>query len=252
MTGTVTIRVYAELNDFLAPDPRQRDASYRFDVAPSVKDAIEALGVPHTEVDLILVNGEPADFRYRLVDGDRVSVYPAFEGIDISELPRLRPEPLDETRFVVDGHLGTLGRYLRLLGFDTRLDPTATDEQLADASVSEQRVLLTRDRGVLKRRAVTHGFFVRDDDPTQQLLDVVRRLHLGEHVRPFSRCMVCNGLLEDVDKDAIEDQLRAGTRLAFHTYRRCQICRRLYWEGAHHPRLRALVAEVRALERGRR
>lgn len=247
MTSVATIRVYAELNDFLAPDQRQRDVSRTFEVPPSVKDAIEALGVPHTEVDLILVNSESADFQYRLVDGDRVSVYPTFERIDISGLTRLRPEPLDEVRFVVDGHLGTLGRYLRLLGFDTRFDPASTDSVLADVSVSERRVLLTRDRGLLKRRSVTHGFFVRDDDPIQQLLDVVRRLHLGDQLRPFIRCMACNGLLDDVDKAAIDDQLEEGTRHAFDTFRRCHDCGRLYWEGTHHRHLQALVAEVRAL-----
>ncbi len=247
MTTVAAIRVYAELNDFLALGQRQRDVSLTFEVPPSVKDAIESLGVPHTEVDLILVNGKPVDFQYRLVDGDRVSVYPSFQHIDISGLTRLRPEPLDEVRLVVDGHLGTLGRYLRLLGFDTRFDPASSDSVLADVSASERRVLLTRDRGLLKRRCVTHGFFVRADDPVQQLLDVVRRLHLGDQLRPFSRCMVCNGLLDDVDKAVIDDQLEEGTRRAFDTFRQCHDCDRVYWEGSHHDRLHALVAEVRAL-----
>jgi uncharacterized protein with PIN domain len=247
MTSAATIRFYAELNDFLAPDQRQRDLSCPFVIAPSVKDAIEGLGVPHTEVDLILVNGESVDFAHRLADGDRISVYPVFERLDISGQTKLRPDPLRAIQFVADGHLGTLCRYLRLVGFDTSFDPRWSDSVLADVSVAEHRILLTRDRGLLKRRAVTHGLFVRGEDPQEQLLDVVRRLHLGEQLRPFTRCMVCNGLLDDVDKALIGDQLEAGTRRAFDAFQRCRDCGLVYWQGSHYPRLLDLVARARAV-----
>lgn len=241
----VTVRLYAELNDFVPPDRRQRDVSLVFGVTPSVKDAIEGLGVPHTEVDLVLVNGEPVGFDQRLAGGDRVSVYPVFERLDLSGITRVRPEPLRDVRFVADGHLGKLCRYLRLVGFDTVGDPGWPDEVLARISAEQRRVLLTRDRGLLKRRAVTHGLFVRPADPDAQLVDVVQRLHLAGRLQPFSRCMACNGLLEDVDKSTVAGQLAAGTRRTVEHFRRCPVCGRVYWEGAHLPRLLALVERAR-------
>ncbi len=245
MTGVAEIRFYAELNEFLAPERRQQDVRYGFHVSPSVKDAIEALGVPHTEVDLILANGVSVDFGYRLADGDRISVYPVFEAIDVSRVSRLRPEPLRRIRFVADTHLGTLARYLRLLGFDTAYRRDWGDDELADASVTDRRVLLTHDRGLLKRRAVTHGLFIRADDPEQQLIDVVRRLHLLGETRPFSRCMACNGVIEPVDKAVVASRLEPRTRRDFDDFGLCGACGRVYWEGSHHRRLLAVVERVR-------
>lgn len=247
MTGAVEIRFYAELNDFLAPERRQRDVRYGFDVAPSVKDAIEALGVPHTEVDLILANGVSVDFGYRLADGDRISVYPVFEAIDVTGVARLRPAPLRRVSFVADTHLGTLARYLRLVGFDTRFRSDWTDEELAGVSVAEGRILLTRDRGLLKRRVVTHGLYIRSEEPEQQLIDVVRRLHLLGQLRPFSRCMACNGVIEPVEGAAVAERLEPRTRREFDRFSRCLDCGRVYWEGSHHRRLVAIVEHVRQL-----
>ncbi|HLF41274.1 MAG TPA: Mut7-C RNAse domain-containing protein [Acidimicrobiia bacterium] len=251
MTSVAEIRFYAELNDFLAPERRQQDVRYGFHVAPSVKDAVEALGVPHTEVDLILANGVPVDFSYRLADGDRISVYPVFEAIDVSSVSRLRSEPLRRIRFVADTHLGTLARYLRLLGFDTGFHADRTDDDLAGISADERRVLLTRDRGLLKRRAVTHGLFIRADDPEQQLIDVVRRLHLLGQLRPFSRCMACNDVIEPVDKRVVAERLEPRTRREFDQFSLCRGCGRVYWEGSHHRRLLGIVERVRQEASGR-
>ena len=245
MTGAAELRFYAELNDLLASDRRDRDITYPFDVAPSVKDAIEALGVPHTEVDLVLANGHPVDFGYRLADGDRISVYPTFMTIDVSRTSRVRPQPPRELRFVADAHVGTLARYLRLLGFDTRFDPSLTDKALASISAKEERVLISRDRGLLKRSAVRHGVFVRDDEPRRQLVDLARRLDLWDRAAPFTRCMACNGLLDPVDKATIADRLEAGTRRHHDVFRRCTRCGRIFWAGSHHPHLLELIEEVR-------
>lgn len=244
--SSATLRFYAELNDFLPPRLRQSEVGIEFDVGPSVKDAFEGLGVPHTEVDLVLANGEPVGLAYRLADGDRVSVYPAFRRIDLSPLVPLRPGPPHGLRFATDVHLGALTRYLRLLGFDTRSDPGWTDDELVAVSVAEGRVLATRDRDLLKRRAVTHGLFVRDDDPDEQLLEAVRRLRLGGEIRPFTRCMACNGLLEEADKASVAGRIGPGTRAAFDRFRQCRSCGRVYWEGAHRPRLLGLVERARA------
>jgi uncharacterized protein with PIN domain len=178
----VHFRFYEELNDFLAPALRRRDIEYRCARAATVKNAIEALGVPHTEVELILVNGRSVDFSYLMHEGDRVSVYPTFESFDIQPLLRVRETPLRELRFVADAHLGGLARLLRMLGFDTVYGNEITDEQIRDLACSDRRIVLTRDRELLKRREITHGCYIRALKPNQQLREIVQRLQLEAHV----------------------------------------------------------------------
>jgi hypothetical protein len=244
MTQQAQFRFYAELNDFLPAKKRQQLIPYFFEVSGSVKDVIESLGVPHTEVDLILANGESVDFSYLVRDGDRISVYPVFEGIDISPILRVRPEPLRETRFVLDVHLGQLAVYLRMLGFDTRYRNDYEDEELARISSQERRILLTRDRGLLKRSIVTHGYCLRTTQPRQQLLDVLRRFDLFGSLAPFTRCLHCNSLLEPVDKAAIIDRLPPKTSLYYDEFRRCQGCDRIYWRGSHFKRMQQFLKTV--------
>lgn len=239
-----TVRFYAELNDFLPPERRGRTLDYRFAVSPSVKDLIESFGVPHPEVDLALVNGESVGFDRRVADGDRISVYPVFEAIDISPIVRVRPEPLRESRFVLDGHLGKLARYLRLLGFDAvwRRDPP--DAELARMSRDERRILLTRDQGLLKRKEVTHGCFVRETDPRRQLIELLRRFHLDTQARPLTRCLACNAELEEARREDVAERLPESVRERHEDFRRCPGCGRVYWPGSHHRRLREFVDAV--------
>ena len=185
-------RFYEELNDFLAPALRKCEFPYAFTGTPSVKDAIEAIGVPHTEVDLVLVDGESVDFTRRLTGSERVAVYPVFERLDIAPVTRLRARPLRRTRFVLDVHLGKLARYLRLLGFDALYRTDYDDATIIRLSLDEQRIILTRDRGVLKHAAVTHGYWVRSTVPRQQLGEVVRVFDLGSNSRPFTRCRMAD------------------------------------------------------------
>lgn len=240
------LRFYAELKDFLPTSSRRSGkVAHSFVVPGSIKDVIEACGVPHTEVDLILVNGESVDFAHRVHDGDEISVYPVFEALDITPVVRLRPEPLRELRFVVDGHLSKLAGYLRLLGFDTRCDTAWSDHELVRISSDESRVLLSRDVGLLKHRALTHAAYVRSTDPREQLAEVVARFHLETHLRPFSRCMACNGLLADAAKAEVVERIPPGTAEAFDEFRQCGGCERVYWRGAHHQALEAIVAAAR-------
>lgn len=239
------MRFYAELRDFLARARRSGKIVHTFREPGSVKDLIESYGVPHTEVELILVNGQSVDFDYRVLDGDRISVYPVFESFDVSSLMRVRPRPLREVRFVLDVHLGTLARRLRLLGFDCHYQRDATDIELVAISTSQRRILLTRDLGLLKRKAVTHGTFVRHTDPREQVVEIVRRFQLAGSIAPFTRCVTCNGLLEDVAKAEVEHRLPPMTRQLYHEFRRCTGCGKTYWRGAHHRQLEAMVAEAR-------
>jgi len=240
------VRFYAELREFLGAGHRSGTVVHTFRVPGSVKDLIESYGVPHTEVELILVGAESVDFSYQVQDEDRISVYPVFESFDVASLVRLRPEPMRRIRFVLDGHLGTLARYLRLLGFDTAYAPNLTDPQLIRMSSTEGRVLLTRDVGLLKNRAVTHGHFIRSDDPRQQVLDVVSRFQLAGRLRPYTRCLACNGVLEPVAKEAIAHRLPPLTRQYIDEFRTCPECGKDYWRGAHAQALDRIVAAVTA------
>jgi uncharacterized protein with PIN domain len=242
------VRFYAELNDFFPPERRQVPFRHFFFGRPTVKDLIEGLGVPHTEVDLILVNGDSVDFGYHVEDGDFISVYPVFESLDISPVSRVRPEPLRRPRFVLDGHLGRLAAYLRLLGFDAYYEPNLPDETLARISSQERRILLTRDRGLLKRSQVTHGYLVRESEPREQLAEVVRRFDLWGAARPFTRCLRCNGELAAVAKVEVEEGLPPKVRERFSEFSRCSGCGRVYWKGSHYERLACLIRET--IERG--
>lgn len=235
-------RFYEELNDFLAAARRKRAFEYRFRGTPAVKDAIEALGVPHTEVDLILVDGAPVRFSHRLRGGERVAVYPMFERLDIAPVARLRPRPLRRPRFVADVHLGTLARLLRLLGFDTHYDNDSSDADLVRRSVAERRILLSRDVALLKHKVLTHARFVRADDPERQLEDVVCALDLRRSVRPFTRCMRCNGRLRRATAASIAGQVPARVLAAQRRFARCDSCGRIYWRGTHFDRLSRVVA----------
>lgn len=243
-------RFYAELNDLLPAERRQKDVPWRFGEGTTAKDAVEALGVPHTEVEVILANGVSVDFAYRVREGDRIAVYPVFEGLDVTPLLRLRERPLRDPRFVLDGHLGKLARYLRLLGFDALYETDPEDAALARVSVAERRILLTRDRGLLKRREITHGYAVRADAPRRQLAEVVARLDLAGLFAPFTRCTACNGTLQPTERDRVADRLPQAVREAGLAVWTCASCRKLYWRGSHTRRLEELVESALRQERG--
>lgn len=239
-----TFRFYAELNDLLPRPRRFVDSVHEFQGRPSVKDVIESLGVPHTEVEVILVNGLPRGFEYRLQDGDRVSVYPVFEALDVGEEARVRARPLRQPRFVLDVHLGKLAAYLRLLGFDTTYHRQWQDPELARRSSDEQRILLTRDRQLLKRSQVTHAHLVRSLEPIEQCVEVVRRFDLAGMAAPFTRCLRCNALLDSVEIEEVAGRVPAWVRAQSHTVTYCQACDRLYWRGTHFNRLERLARDV--------
>jgi uncharacterized protein with PIN domain len=242
------LRFYEELNDFLTPALRKVAFSHKFARRASVKDMIESFGVPHTEVDIILVNGHSVDFSYIVQDGDRISIYPVFESLDISPLVRLRPTPLRSPAFVLDSNLGRLARYLRLMGFDTLYQNNYDDETVATIADQEQRIVLTRDRALLQRKIITRGYFVREVRPRLQVKEVLARFDLYRLVEPFSRCIRCNGDLQAVDKQTIEERLEPRTRQYFDSFRICTVCGQIYWQGSHHARSLRLIEELTKLQ----
>ena len=247
MTRYADLRFYATLRDFLSSDRRSGIVTRSFDVPGSVKDMIEACGVPHPEVEVILANGAAVDFSYRVQDGDRISVYPPFQQIDVEPTWRVSPEPLLELRFVLDGHLGKLTRYLRLLGFDSAYNVEWTDLELVETSTREARVLLTRDIGLLMHGVLAHGYFVRATDPREQLTEVTRRFDLVASMDAFTKCTACNGELKAVAKEEIANRLLPRTRQHYDDFRRCTDCERIYWKGSHHAQLQEIVDHVKSL-----
>ncbi|HNR88483.1 MAG TPA: Mut7-C RNAse domain-containing protein [Spirochaetota bacterium] len=242
----ITIRFYEELNDFLPRGKRKRDVDVAFPGRRSVKDLIESLGVPHGEVDLVLVNGASVDFSRIVADGDRISVYPVFESLDILPVTRLRTAPLRDTRFVLDVHLRKLARRLRLLGFDVDYRENRGDAELAEISTRERRILLTRDRRLLMRRIVERGVFVRATRIDAQVAEVLDRLDLRGSISPFTRCIECNGRMRSLPIDSPEcspalDAVPPGVRAWCREFHRCDGCGRVYWRGSHYDRLRRVV-----------
>jgi hypothetical protein len=244
MPDSITIRFYEELNDLIHYSRRKKAFNFILTGKRTIKDIIESLGVPHTEVDLILANQKPVRFDYHPVKDDYISVYPVFEALDISSINHLRPKPLRETKFVLDVHLGTLARYLRLLGFDTIYRNDLDDEEIIHLSLSGQRIILTRDLFILKNGRVTHGYFVRETNPKKQNSEIVRRFDLKDQVKPFTLCLECNGKIMKVSKSAIELELRENTRKVFDEFFQCVECRRVYWKGSHYERMLKMVTEL--------
>lgn len=243
--ATAQLRFHRELNDFLAPERRQCAFYHPFVEGVAVKALIEAVGVPHPEIALILINGESVGFSQPVWDGDRIDVFPDLVRLAIPNLQRLRPLGLLEWRFIVDVNLGKLARYLRLLGFDTLYRNDYDDPELAALAAAQQRVLLTRDLGLLKRRCVLQGYFIRATRPPQQLGEIVERLGLHQAIRPFIRCGRCNGVVDAVDKAAIVAQLQPGTQRDYDDFWQCLSCGQVYWRGSHYQQMMTLIDRLR-------
>ena len=236
-TSRASFRFYAELNDHLTPADRYQTLERTFHAPSTVKGMIEGFGVPHGEIDLIVANGDSADFSYMVRDGDRIGVYPMFEALDITPELRVRPRPLRDPRFVLDVHLGKLADYLRMLGFDTLCRSDLTGPELVQISVAEHRILLTRDAGLLGHGDVTHGYCLRETDSRRQLAEVVNRFDLARAIQPFTRCIACNGALGQVSKDQITELVPRRAAELHDDFQRCRQCSRVYWKGSYYARM---------------
>ena len=236
-------RFYGALNRFLSPPVRGVSSVYRFDGNPGIKDPIEAQGVPHTEVELLLVNGESVDFSHRLHHGDRVAVFPVFFQLDVAPLRKLR-DPLPRPAFVLDVHLGALARLLRLLGMDTLYSNAYRDRELVAIAAAEQRVLLTRDRRLLFNHRVVHGHFVHATDPMAQAREVIDLYQLSDTLHPFSRCIACNGPVVAVTREQVLHRLKPKTARYYDDFFQCRDCGQVYWRGPH---LDGMLEKLRAL-----
>ena len=241
----VFLKFHDGLNFFLEAARRKGRFARRLREPTSVKDLIESCGVPHPEVDVILANGQPVVFGSMVKAGDEFEVYPVLTPDAFEPAVRLQQRPLLNAGFVADGHLGKLARYLRILGFDVAYDPMAEDAWLIEIMRKDSRALLTRDRRLLMHKVVRHGFCPRSQDAGKQTVEVVRRFGLADALRPFQRCMACNGLLRSVPKDLILDKLEPKTRLYYQKFSRCSSCEKIYWQGSHYRPLQDIIETIK-------
>lgn len=237
-------RFYEELNDFLPPEKRKISFLHQFAAKSALKDIVESLGVPHAEIDLALVNGKSVDFNYQVEEHDYVSIYPVFELFDISSIIHLRPLPLRITRFILDVHLGKLARYLRLLGFDTLYQSNFKDKEIITIAQNEKRIILTRDVGLLKNKQVTHGYWLRSTNPKEQTHEIIAHFDLSKKCKPFSRCLVCNGIIVNIKQIKLH-KLPENVRKTQERFFQCKDCHRVYWQGTHYKKLAAFVATIK-------
>jgi uncharacterized protein with PIN domain/sulfur carrier protein ThiS len=243
-TKNITIRFYEELNDFLPNENKKKRFKHYFIDRTTVKDLIESLGVPHTEIDLVLVNGKSTDFNYVIDDGDDISVYPVFESFDISNVQHLRPQPLRKPKFICDVHLGKLAKNLRMFGFDVYYKNELIDQEIVKISLSEKRTILTRDIGLLKRREVTHGYFIRDCDPTNQIVEVLKRFDLYKIIKPFSICTDCGNKLVRIPKKEVINLLPRKVEQYQNKFYFCSECKNVFWAGSHLESMKNFIDKV--------
>ncbi|NBC65252.1 MAG: twitching motility protein PilT [Bacteroidetes bacterium] len=240
-----TLRFYGDLVDLVSlPISDNRIIKRSLSEPTSVKDLIEGCGVPHTEVDFILADNKPVDLSYKITGEERISVYPFFNSLEISRSERLQVSKPDKLWFVVDVNLGKLAKHLRMAGFDTAYKNDATDSELIKQIKEENRILLTRDRKLLMRNVVKIGYLPRSDDPTKQLEEVFKRFNLFDEIQPYTRCVNCNGVLENVSKESVMDQLEPLTKKYFEEFSQCSECGQVYWKGSHRNRLDSRLEQL--------
>lgn len=237
MAGTATIQVYGALNDFV--ESKNTNVTYDFNGRPSLKDAIEAIGIPHPEVEEILLNGKVANFDDPLKNGDHLEVFDRYKAENPILSNRIGPK-----KFVLDIHLGKLARLLRLLGFNTLYENDLDDDEIIKIALEDQRIILTRDLGILKNNKVKRGYWLRSQDSEIQLEEVLTYFDLKNKVKPFTRCMICNGLVKEVEKSKIKNQLEPLTKENFNEFFQCQQCEQVYWKGSHYQRMKGLIEKI--------
>jgi uncharacterized protein len=232
LMSTAHFLFLGRLNDLLPRDQREQIIRVDFRGQQSIKHLVESIGIPHPEIGQVQVNGQEGTLSAITQDGDQIRVYPVQNGCPI------------EPRFLLDNHLGRLAAYLRMLGFDCLYSTDYSDEVLAAILQREERILLSRDRRLLMRKVVVHGYCPRSLDSLEQLTEVVRRFDLAPRIVPFHRCLRCNYRLETVPKEAVLDQLEPLTKLYFDEFQICPNCNQIYWKGSHYDRMQSIVEKL--------
>jgi uncharacterized protein with PIN domain/sulfur carrier protein ThiS len=244
MDKFIYIRLFAGLNFFVPKRLKQRTIQLPLYKNQSVKDLIESVGVPHTEFEMVVVNGDIVNLSYHVNENDHISVYPRFfqlENPKCQEMGLKRPK---EFKFILDVHLGKLNAMLRMLGFDCYYRNNLDDDEIIDIACNENRIVLSRDLGIFKNGKVKWGYFPRSQDPKIQLKEIIERYDLKNKIRPFSRCINCNGEIKIVNKDHIPGDLEGKTKLYYHDFYACTNCKKTYWKGSHYHKMMEFIENI--------
>jgi uncharacterized protein len=226
--------VFSEgLQDLLRHGIKGDPIVYHLQRRASIKDIIESLGIPHTEIGALQAADQNVDFGFIPEPGQTVRVSEVAAPFDVTRASMLRPEPLPAVRFVVDVNVGRLAALLRLTGFDAAYENRLPDSEIADRAHREKRIVLSKDRALLKRNKIVFGRLVRAAQPEKQLIETLKFFGLTGPFRLFSRCLLCNQILQPIAKAAIEHRLEPKTKLYFNTFKTCPACKRIYWRGSH-------------------
>ncbi len=244
MQKQAKFRFYEELNDYLPETKKKTYFNYIFKGNPTIKEVIENIGIPPVEADLILVNGKSVSYDYYIQNGDAVSVYPVFESIDISSVSKLREKPLRDTKFILDVHLGKLAKYLRMFGFDTVYKNYYKDIGIIKIAEKQKRIILSRDKKILNNKLITHRYLIKSEYPKEQIKEVIFNFDLYKKIKPFTRCLLCNGLIKKVSKQSIIDKLEPKTRNSFDDFYQCAFCKKVYWKGSHYERMMNFIKSI--------
>jgi len=246
MKPPVSIQFHGSLVDFLPAQKRCQSLLIDCVKNRSVKDLIESVGVPHPEIDLIIVNTHPVDFSHLVHGGEKIEVYPPGTSLHLASAFHLYPSWPTPPRFILDVHLGKLAAYLRLFGFDSLYRNDYDDPELADISAREQRILLTCDIKLLMRKQINFGYCVRSRQPTEQLIEVAQRFRLKNHTDKMLRCIECNGIIKAVEKQQILSQLQPLTRQHYDEFYQCDHCGKIYWKGSHYDHMQELRKHIQS------
>lgn len=199
----------------------------------TVKDFLEAIGIPHCEIGSVLADGNPLELDTLLNRDTQLVVDPVAPWI---------PDPL---RFICDQHLGSLTRLLRIMGFDTAYGQEWKEPEIARKALNQDRVVLSRNRRLLKRKTLPKAMLIRSHQTDVQVTEVLRRFDLAEKIAPFSRCPHCNGTVAPVPKEKVRDDIPPRTRVWLDDFYQCAGCRQLYWEGTHVTTLKRRIETMR-------
>lgn len=242
--SSASFTFHGSLNYFLPRAQRNTRINHRFKWRASIKDMIESLGPPHPEVGTLVVNQQAVNFDYIVQPGDVIDVYDCEGCVDLPRQVLLRPAFPGRPRFVLDTHLGRLASYLRMMGFDTLYRNDYPDDELAYVSNMEERILLSRDIGLLKRSLVVYGYFIRATNPRRRVTEVMERYDLRAMMQPFKHCMKCNGTLNRVEKSSVLAEISTTTAEHYNVFHRCSNCDRVYWKGSHYAKMQHFLDEL--------
>ena len=241
-------RFFGKSNDLLPVKRKNIWFFHSFNGQPSIKDSIESLGVPHTEIDFILVNGKSVTFAYQLKPDDKVAIYSGPFKKNNRGMRYLNKREFSKPQFVLDAHLGKLTRYLRLLGFHVLYQRNYPDQAIVKDARMYERIVLTRDVGLLKNKIIQHGYWVRETNPIKQIKEIVKKFCLSKRIKPFRICLECNGKIKKVAKTKILNRLLPETQKYYRQFYMCQQCMRIYWQGTHFKKLTTLIKKIQQVK----